>query len=329
MKALVTGATGFIGGNVVRALLRHDYHVRALVREGSAWRNIAGLPVELCVGDLRDRASLDRAVQGCDCVFHAGAAYTYWTRQPEVVYETNVQGTQNILAAARAAGVQKIVYTSTESTIGIVRADGLGTEETTVDPDHLSGPYKKSKYTAEQFCLEMARTGLPVVVVNPTMPVGPYDVKPTPTGQVIVDYLKGQMPAYVNTGMNLVDVEDVAEGHVLALEKGQTGQRYVLGNRNLTFRELLGLLEQLTGIPAPKVRIPVWLALGAAYANEFIVERVGKGAPRIPVAGVKAAYKVRHFDCSRAIRELGLPQTPVEEALSKAIRWFRENGYAP
>lgn len=329
MKALVTGATGFIGGNLVRELVNQGYQVKTLVRKESDRRNIEGLNVEIALGDLRDKASLASALEGCDVLFHVAACYTFWTPDPKAVYEANVGGTENMLAAALAKGIEKVVYTSTESTIGIAKNGSLGTEELEVNPGHLAGHYKKSKYMAEKLALKMYDEGLPLVVVNPTTPVGPLDLKPTPTGQFIVDFLNGKMPAYVNTGLNLVDVQDVAKGHVLALERGRLGERYILGNRNLTFKEILNILERITGIKAPKFKIPIWIALGAGYADELVSGKILGRRPRIPVAGVKTARKFRHFDCSKAIDELGLPQTPVEEALEKAVRWFKQNGYAP
>lgn len=327
MKALVTGATGFIGGHVAAELVRRGYEVRALVREGCDRRRIATLDVELAFGDLRDRASLERALAGCDYLFHVAAAYTFWAPDPRLIYDTNVRGTANVLAAARAAGIKKVVYTSTESTVGIARNGGLGTEELVGDPRQLAGDYKKSKFLAERLALEMCHQGLPLVVVNPTTPVGPGDVKPTPTGQIIVDFLNRQMPAYVNTGLNLVDVDDVAKGHVLGLEKGRLGERYILGHRNLTLREILGLLAGISGLPAPRVRLPLWLALGAGHVSQFAADKVTHRPPRIPLAAVKVARHFRHFDCSKAVRELGLPQTPIEEALAEAVHWFRQNGY--
>lgn len=329
MKALVTGATGFIGGNLVRELLHQGYQVKTLVRKESDRRNIEGLNVEIALGDLSDRASLAGAMEGCDVLFHVAACYTFWARDPKVIYETNVHGTENILAAAVAKGIEKVVYTSTESTIGIAKNGSLGTEEMETNPDQLAGHYKKSKYMAEKAALKMGGEGLPLVVVNPTAPVGPLDIKPTPTGQFIVDFLNGKMPAYVNTGLNLIDVQDVAKGHILALERGRIGERYILGNKNLAFKEILGILEQITGIKAPRLKIPIWIALGAGYADEFVSGRIRGRCPRVPVAGVKTARKFRHFDCSKAIGELGLSQKPVEEALEKAVRWFRQNGYAP
>jgi dihydroflavonol-4-reductase len=326
MKALVTGATGFIGGNLVRELLKQGFHVRALVRESSSRANIDGLPVEIALGDLTDRASLDRAVAGCEALFHVAASYSFWTPNPAAVHETNVQGTENILTAAGDEGIPRIVYTSTESTIGI-EGHNLGTEEHTATLSSLSGHYKKSKLLAEQLVLKMATQDLPVTIVNPAMPIGPWDIKPTPSGQVVVDFLNGRMPAYVNTGLNVVDVEDVAKGHVLAFDKGRIGERYILGHKNLTLRDILGVLETITGIRAPNVRIPIWLALGAAYVDETVRGKMLNRSPRIPISAVRTARKFRHFDCSKAIRELGLPQTPIEESLRKAVQWFREHGY--
>ncbi len=327
MKALVTGATGFIGANLVRELLKQDYQVRALVRKGSSLKNIAGLKIETTYGDLWDRDSLDRALKGCDVLFHAAASYTFWTPKPQAVYETNVRGTGNLLISAMDNGIKKVVYTSTESTIGIDHNGCLGTEAEQCSINNLHSHYKKSKLMAEQLALKLCQEGLPLVVVNPTTPVGGFDIKPTPTGELIVRFLNRRMSAYVNTGLNVVDVEDVARGHVLALEKGRIGERYILGNRNLTLREILGILEQITGIEAPRFRVPIWGALIAAYGNEFFCGHILRKCPSIPVAAVKTSRKFRHFDCAKAIKELDLPQTPVEFALEKAVRWFKQNGY--
>ena len=284
MKVLVTGATGFIGGNVARQLLENGYQVKALVREGSNRRNIEGLDIEVASGDLLDRASLEAALEGCEALFHVAAAYTLWSPSPESIYETNVKGTENILSTARDKGIKKVVYTSSESTIGI--AGGCtGTEDMEGSIESIPGDYKKSKYLAEQLALKMSRDGLPLVVVNPTMPIGPWDIKPTPTGQVVVDFLNGRMPACVNTGMNVVDVEDVARGHILALEKGRIGEKYILGNKNLTLRDIFATLERITGIRAPRFDIPLWLASGAAHVDEFVSGRLLRRQPRIPIAG--------------------------------------------
>ena len=327
MKVLVTGASGFIGGNVAKAFLRHGYEVRVLLRRQSSQKAIQDLLLEGVYGDLTDPASLERALQGCEALVHVAAAYALWTPDPAAIYATNVEGTRNILGAARQAGVQKVVFTSSESTVGIPRGGGPGREELVSSLDQLPGHYKKSKYLSEKLAMEMCQAGLPVIVVNPTTPVGVGDVKPTPTGQIVLDFLKGRMPAYVNTGLNLIDVEDVAEGHVLALERGRVGERYLLGNRNLTLREVLSILADITGRKPPSMRLPLWLALGIAYLDEGKSRWITHRAPRVPIAGVQAAHKFRFMDCSKAVHELGLPQHPVEAALEKAVRWFRENGY--
>ncbi|MCR4392999.1 MAG: NAD-dependent epimerase/dehydratase family protein [Dehalococcoidales bacterium] len=327
MKVLVTGATGFIGGNLVRELLNQGYQVRALVRKGSKLKHLEGLDLDVAEGDLLDRASLEKALDGCEALFHTAALYTFWARNPGIIYETNVRGTENILNAARVKGVKRIVYTSSESVVG-VRPDGRGNEDVVCDISSIPGDYKKSKFIAENLVFNLCKEGLPVVVVNPTTPIGPYDVKPTPTGRIIVDYLNGKMFACVNTGLNIVDVRDVAKGHILALEKGKLGTRYLLGNRNLTLREIFNILERITGIKAPRINIPYRIALFAGYVDEFIEGILLRRYPRIPVAAVRASRKFRHFDCSRAVRELGMPQTPVEVAFKDAVKWFRENGYA-
>jgi len=326
MKALVTGATGFIGGHVARALIAKGFQVRGLARLGSPTHHLKSLDIEWMHGDLRDVDSLKRAMSGCHILFHIAAAYAFWVPDPTVIYDTNVQGTKTLLEVARDAGVEKIVYTSTESTIGI-HGRTLGNETATSSLDDVAGHYKKSKLLAEHVVLQFCEEGVPITIVNPTMPLGPYDVKPTPSGQVILDFLTGRMPAYVNTGLNVVDVNDVAIGHILALEKGRIGERYILGNVNLTLRDLLILLESITGIKASKVRIPLGLALGAGYVDEFVRGRLLKRPPRIPLAAVRTARKFRHFDCSKAIAELGLPQTPIDIPIRQAVDWFTEQEY--
>ena len=324
----MTGATGFIGSNLVRVLLARGYTVRALVRDGSNRKNIEGLDLDIVSGDLNDeRLNFREAMRGCEAVFHTAAIYSFWTPDSRQVFETNVRGTERLLVAAFENGIGKVVYTSTESTVGMGE-DGIGREEIVIDRAKLHGQYKRTKHLAETNVLEMWRDkGLPVVVVNPTMPIGAHDIKPTPTGQVIVDFLNHRMPAYVNTGMNVVDVEDVAMGHVLALEKGRVGERYILGNKNVSFREMLNVLEDVTGIKAPRFNMPLWVALGAACTDEFVSGRVLRKSPRIQVAAVRAAAKRRYHDCAKAVRELGLPQSPVEGAFAKAVQWFRDNGY--
>jgi dihydroflavonol-4-reductase len=326
MKALVTGATGFVGGNLVRLLLEHGFGVRVLVRDGSNTETLKPLDVELARGDLRDKASLHRALKGCRVLFHVAASYLFWSRDRSLVYETNVGGTENALSAALEAGIEKVVYTSTESTLGLGE-DGLGREEHTASLADVCGDYKKSKLLAEHVALGLYKRGLPVTIVNPTMPIGPWDIKPTPTGQVVVDFLNGRMPAYVDTGLNVIDVRDVAVGHLLALEKGRTGERYLLGAQNLTLRDLLLLLEETTGLFAPRTRIPLPVALAAGYVDEFVRGTLLRRPPRIPLAAVQTARKVRHFDHSKATQELGFRPGPIEHAVRDAVRWFREHGY--
>ncbi|MBI3603882.1 MAG: NAD-dependent epimerase/dehydratase family protein [Nitrospirae bacterium] len=328
MKALVTGATGFVGAAVARALLDTGTEVRVITRPGSDLRNLAGLAVERVHGDLRDRASLRRALAGCRQLYHVAAHYALWAKDPSVFYDVNVTGTRTLLETAREVGTERIVYTSTIGAIGLPEGGGLGTEETPVSLTQMAGDYKRSKYLAEQEVLTLAQAGLPVVIVNPSAPVGERDIKPTPTGQMIVDFMKGRMPAYIETGMNLIDVEDVAVGHIHAMERGRIGERYILGNKNLMLKEIFEILSRLTGIPAPTIKLPRLAILPLAYANQWIADHLTHRPPRIPLEGVKMAKYRMHYDCSKAARELGPPQIPVEVALEKAVRWFRNHGYA-
>jgi len=323
----VTGATGFVGGAVARALVRAGVDVRVLIRSNSDFQNLSGLSVERVEGDLRNPASLQSALAGCHHLYHVAAHYALWAKDPAIFYDVNVTGTRNVLSAARLAGVERTVYCSTIGAIGLPPGGGLGSEETPVSLDQMAGHYKRSKYLAEQEVLKFAHEGLPVVIVNPSAPVGAGDVRPTPTGQVIVDFMKGRMPAYIETGMNIVDVEDVAAGHLLAMEKGRQGERYILGCKNLMLREVFDILSGLTGVKAPSLRLPRWTVLPLAYANQWIANVTGH-PPRIPLEGVKMAKYKMHYDCRKAIRELGIPQTPPETALEKAVRWFRSHGYA-
>ena len=327
MKALVTGATGFVGGAVARALVRAGIDVRVLARPDSDLQNLEGLAVERVAGDLRDPASLRAALTGCRQLYHIAAHYALWAQEPSIFYDINVTGTRMILEAALAVGIERTVYCSTIGAIGLPPGGGLGTEETPVSLDQMAGHYKRSKYLAEQEVLRLARAGLPVVIVNPSAPVGAGDVKPTPTGQIIVDFMKGRMPAYIETGMNIIDVDDVAIGHLLAMQKGRVGERYILGNKNLMLREVFEILSRLTGVKAPSIKLPRMAILPLAYLNHWIANLTGR-PPRIPLEGVKMAKYKMHYDCSKAIRELGLPQTPPEVALEKAVRWFREHKYA-
>lgn len=327
MKALVTGATGFIGGAVARALVQRGVDVRVLARAESDLQNLQGLPVERIEGDLRDRTSLRKALTGCRQLYHVAAHYALWAKDPSIFYDVNVTGTKNLLEAARDVGTERIVYCSTIGAIGLPLGGGLGTEETPVSLEQMAGHYKRSKYLAEQEVLTLAKAGLPVVIVNPSAPVGAADVKPTPTGQVIVDFMKGRMPAYIETGMNIVDVDDVAVGHLLAMEKGRIGERYILGNKNLMLREVFEILSRLTGVKAPTIKLPRLAILPLAYLNQWLSNITGQ-QPRIPLEGVKMAKYKMHYDCGKAIRELGIPQTPPEVALEKAVRWFRDHKYA-
>jgi len=327
MKTFVTGATGFIGASIVRELLKDGREVRALVRPGSDTANLAGLDVEVWRGDLRDRSSLVQGVQGCDVLYHAAADYRLWTRTPEEMYRINVEGTAAILEAALERGLSRVVYTSSVGTLGNPGDGTPGTEETPVSLADMVGHYKKSKFLAEREAEKFIAQGLPLVIVNPSTPVGPLDIKPTPTGKIIVDFLNRRMPAYLDTGLNIIAVEDCARGHVLAEQKGRIGEKYILGNANLTLSAIFGLLAEITGLGAPRVRLPYLPILLAAYVNEGISAITGR-EPLIPLAGVQMAAKFMFFDSRKAVRELGLPQTGVPDALQRAVEWFRANGYA-
>jgi dihydroflavonol-4-reductase len=314
---LVTGASGFLGWHVARVLVERGYSVRALVRPGS---HVAELPVEKVTGDLRDTAVLERAVMGCGSVFHVAADYRLWARRPAEMYRSNVDGTRNLLDAARRAGVERVAYTSTVGCIGIPH-DGLGDEDTPVALGDMAGDYKRSKYLAEQVALEFARSGLPVVIVNPTAPVGNHDVKPTPTGQIVVDFLEGRMPAFIDTGLNIVDVRDAALGHLQAWERGRTGERYILGSENLTLAQILGLLARITGRKAPAVKLPYAVAYCAGICSTAWAEVTG-APPRVPIDAVRMARKKMWVRHDKARRELGFHPGPAEAALRRAVDWF-------
>jgi len=327
MNVFVTGATGFVGASLVRELLKDGCKVRALARTGADLRNLQGLDVEICTGDLRDPASLERGMRGCDRLFHAAADYRLWTRDPAAMYASNVTGTRNILEAALKLGMSRVVYTSSVGTLGNPGNGTPGTETTPVRLTDMVGHYKKSKFLAEREAESFIPRGLPLVIVNPSTPIGPLDVKPTPTGKIIVDFLNRKMPAYLDTGLNLIDVEDCARGHILAAEKGRIGEKYILGNENLTLRQKFAILEELTGLPAPRVRLPYTPILFAAYLNDWVARLTGK-EPLIPLSGVQMAKKLMFFDSRKALGELGLQQRPAREALGRAVEWFRTNGYA-
>jgi len=323
---LVTGGTGFVGAHVVRALVARGQRVRCLVRPDSRRDNLDGLPVELTEGDITDPASLSRALAGVETLYHCAADYRLWARDARPLYDANVGGTENVMAAADRARVARVVHTSSVGALGLAPDGVPADEETPVAREDMIGHYKRSKYDAERVADAWARRGLPVVIVNPSTPVGEADLKPTPTGQMIVDFLNGRFPAYVDTGLNLIDARDVAAGHLLAAEKGRIGERYILGNRNMTLKEILDTLARLTGLPSPRVRLPYALPYAAAAVSTFLANLTGR-APRVPLEAVRMSRHKMYFDSTKAVRELGLPQTPVEEALERAVLWFRARGY--
>lgn len=322
----VTGATGFIGSHVVRRLVARGEKVRVLVRRQSSLKNLEGFPVEVATGDLRNAESVKAALAGCRRVYHIAADYRLWARDPSELYQSNVEGTRVVLEQAGASGVERVVYTSTVGTLAVPNNGTPSHEETPVRLTDMIGHYKRSKYLAEAEALAAAKRGVPVVVVNPSTPVGSGDVKPTPTGRLILDFLNGRMPAYVDTGLNLVDVEDVAEGHLLAMEKGTVGERYILGHQNLAMRDILEMLARISGRAAPKVRLPISVALGMGAVSTGMSWFTGQ-PPRVPLEAVRMSRKKMFFDSSKAVRELGFPQHSVEAALEKAVCWFRDNGY--
>jgi dihydroflavonol-4-reductase len=325
MTTLVTGASGFLGSHVARQLVARGDNVRVLLRASSHNRAISDLSLEYVTGDLRDPASLERAMNGVSKVFHVAADYRLWAKRSKDIYESNVGGTKNLLAAAEHAGVEQFIYTSTVATIAVDRPQPPN-ESTEARLDEMVGHYKRSKWLAEQEVLNAAKNGAPVIVAMPTTPVGPWDWKPTPTGKIIVDFLNGRMPGYVETGLNFVGVEECAAGHLLVSEKGKVGERYLLGAENLTLKQLLDTLAKITGLRAPSMKIPHGLALTAAYANT-IFSRLTFREPQIPIEGVKIARHKMFVDCSRAQRELGFRPGPVEAALERAVRWYEANGY--
>lgn len=315
-----------MGTHVVRALLARGATVRCLVRANSNLVNLAGLPVDTFEGDVLDPSSLSRAISGASLVFHVAADYRLSAPDPERLARVNVEGTRNVLAAAMDAGARRVVYTSSVGALGL-RADGRPADETTpVSRADMIGAYKRSKFDAEAVARDFAAKGAPVVIVNPSTPVGERDVKPTPTGKMIVDFLNGRLPAYVQTGLNVVDVRDVAAGHLFAAEKGRPGERYILGNRNMTLKEILDTLARITGLPAPRLKLPHAVPFAVAALSEAAA-RLTRRAPSVSLEGVRMSRHIMFFDAGKAVRELGLPQTPVEDALARAVSWFRENGY--
>jgi dihydroflavonol-4-reductase len=326
MKVLVTGATGFIGFHVARFLLEKGLHVRALVREETN-SCVSPLDLETVRGDVRDFGSIMKALSGCACVYHVAADYRLWVPDPESMYETNVNGTTNVMEAALRLGLERVVYTST---VGVLPGSSHGRpsdEGSSACLEDMVGHYKRSKFLAEREVYRFIEKGVPAVIVNPSTPIGPMDRKPTPTGKMIVDFLNGRIPAYIDTGLNFVDVEDVAAGHWLAAVKGKIGQRYILGNKNITLRDFFGALALITGRRPPKIRLPYLPVLLAAHINEAVSKWVTHRPPAIPLTGVRMAGQFMYFDSSRAVTELRMPQTPIERALEKAVDWYRKQGY--
>ena len=325
--ALVTGANGFVGSHVVRALASRGTAVRALVREGADLRALTGISCELVCGDLRDRAAVERAAHGCAEIYHVAADYRLWVLDPAPMYAANVDGTRNIIAAGLTAGARRIVHTSTVGALGI-GPDGIGREDTPVTLADMVGPYKRSKFLAELEARKAAREGAPVVIVNPSTPIGPDDYKPTPTGRIIVEFLNRRMPAYVETGLNLACVEDVAQGHLLAAERGRIGESYILGGENLTLAEMLRRLASIAGMPAPGIRIPYAVAWSFALGAEAVARTITRRAPRASLTEVRMARKKMFFDWTKARTELGYEARPVDEGLTRAIEFFRRIGAA-
>lgn len=327
MTTLVTGASGFLGSHVARLLAERGDRVRVLLRPTSDTKLLDGLPVERVSGDLREPASLDQALVDVSSVYHVAADYRLWVREPREIYASNVQGTRNLLEAARRARVSKFIYTSTVGTLAVPQGESLPDESTATTLDEMIGHYKRSKWLAEQEARNALAAGLPVIIVNPTTPVGPGDAKPTPTGRIIVDFLNGRMPAYVDTGLNFIAVEDAAAGHLLAAERGRIGERYILGGENLTLKQAVDIVARVSGRPAPRMRIPHVVALAAAHANSALSRLTGR-EPRIPLDGVRMARHSMFVNTAKARRELGFSPGPVAAALERAVRWYEANGYA-
>jgi dihydroflavonol-4-reductase len=328
MRVFVTGGTGFIGGAVVRQLLSAGHEVRALVRPGADTRQLDGLSAERIAGDLSQDNSLRMGMTGCEWVFHVAALYSYWGHRWDDFRQTNVEGTRKVLEAARLAGVARVVYTSSIAVLGLHRDHTPATEDTPSTLADRIGPYQRSKFLAEEVARKAAAQGLPVVIVNPTSPVGVGDHKPTPTGQIVLDYLRGRMFAYTDTGLNIVDVDDVAAGHLAAAERGRVGERYILGGENLTLKQVLDLLSQITGGASPRLRIPHAVALAWSFVDVALARLDPHRMPAATPEKVRLSRRYEFFDSGKAIRELGLPQTPVREGLTRAVEWYRAQGYA-
>jgi len=327
MLVFVTGATGFLGSHVARVLGDQGADLRLLVRPTSNLKNLEGLKAETATGDLRDAASLEKAMSGCEAVFHVAADYRLWVRDPDEMYRSNVGGTRAILDAARKNGVRRVVHTSSVATIGFLSGGRVADEDSPVSLADMIGPYKRSKFMSEQVALEAGRSGMNVVTVNPTTPVGEQDVKPTPTGRIVLDFLRRKFPAYVETGLNLVDVKECARGHLAAFERGRSGERYILGGENLTLKQTLDKLGQITGLRSPTVKLPYVVAFAAGVVDEAITGWLLNREPRATIDTVRIGRKMMFASSAKAERELGWKIVPVEDALRRAVKWFRTNGY--
>jgi dihydroflavonol-4-reductase len=327
MLVFVTGATGFLGSHVARVLAEQGAQLRLLVRPTSDLRNVSDLNAERVVGDLRDSATFEKALRDCEVLFHVAADYRLWVRDPEQMYRANVDGTRALLEAARKQGVRRVVYTSSVATMGFSSNGSLANEDSPVSLEDMIGPYKRSKFMAEQTAFEVAKSGLDVVIVNPTTPIGERDVKPTPTGRIVVDFLKRKFPAYVDTGLNLVDATECARGHIQALEKGRTGERYILGGENLTLKQILDRIGAITGLPSPRVKLPYVFALATGVVDETVTGRILGREPRATIDAVRMGRKKMFVSSAKAERELGWQSVPVDSALRRSVEWFRANGY--
>jgi len=328
MLAFVTGATGFVGSHVARALAEQGARLRLLLRTGSNPANVEDLNAERVIGDLRDPSSIEKGMAGCEVVFHVAADYRLWVRDPDEMYRANVEGTRAILNAARNNSIRRVVYTSSVATMGFTGNGHPADEDSPVSLDNMIGPYKRSKFMAERVAVEAAQSGIDVVIVNPSTPVGERDIRPTPTGRIIVDFMKRKFPAYVDTGLNLVDVRECARGHIAALEKGKTGERYILGGENLTLKQILDKLGAITGLPSPKVKVPYAMALATGVVDEIVTGRLLGREPRATIDAVRMGRKRMFVSSSRAERELGWRAGPVDDALRRAVDWFRQHEYA-
>ena len=328
MKVFVTGATGFLGSHIARRLLAKGADLRLLVRATSQTGNIDDLPSERVIGDLRDPGSLKKGMAGCEFAFHVAADYRLWARNGQELYDSNVEGTRNILAAARQTGVRRVVYTSSVATMGFGNNGQITDESSAVSLDDMIGDYKRSKFMAERLVIDAGRSGQNVVMVNPTTPIGERDIKPTPTGRIVVDFLKRKFPAYVDTGLNLVDVVDCAEGHLLAMEKAVPGERYILGGENLTLKEILDKLAAITGLRSPKVKLPYAMAYATGVVDTLVTGTIGRREPRVTLDSVRMGRKRMFVSSAKAERELGWNPRPVDDALRRSVEWFRAHGYA-